>query len=212
MRTLPQNFQIETELEIKRSRFITNLARTPSESEAREFIDQIRSRYPDARHHCTAFIVRNPDAHDIERSSDDGEPSGTAGAPLLETLKGAELTEVTVVVTRYFGGILLGTGGLVRAYTDAANQAINASPKMELRPLALFEVKAPHAIAGKISAWMLSQGYEVIDTQYQQEAVFQVLSEISAQETLCENLLALSQGEVTPVKIGTQIGESPVHS
>ena len=110
------------EYEEKKSRFIANIAPVSSEAEAVSFIESIRKKYYDARHHCTAFIIgRNKE---VTRCSDDGEPSGTAGKPILEVLLGADVTNVAAVVTRYFGGTLLGTGGLVRAYTQAAREAI----------------------------------------------------------------------------------------
>ena len=113
MRTwLPRGFQARTETEVKRSRFLATLARADDEQQARDVIALVKAEFPDARHHCQAFIVDVPDAQPIERSSDDGEPAGTAGMPMLETLRGAGLGNVVAVVTRYFGGTLLGTGGL----------------------------------------------------------------------------------------------------
>ena len=87
-------------------------------------IARVKSQWPDARHHCSAFIVAVAGQHDVEHSSDDGEPSGTAGRPMLDVLRGAELGQVCAVVVRYFGGVLLGTGGLVRAYSDSVHAAL----------------------------------------------------------------------------------------
>ena len=110
------------EYEEKRSRFIANVAPVSSEEEATAFIESIRKKYYDARHNCPAFIIgRN---RELTRCSDDGEPSGTAGKPILEVLLSAGVTNVAVVVTRYFGGTLLGTGGLVRAYTQATKEGL----------------------------------------------------------------------------------------
>ena len=103
---LQRAWDAETELVVKRSRFIARLARVDSEEEARAVIADTRRRYPDARHHCTAFVVEVPDASPIARSSDDGEPAGTAGMPILATLLGADVTQAVAVVTRYFGGVL----------------------------------------------------------------------------------------------------------
>jgi len=126
--TLARGEQPEIDLEIKRSHFLARARRTDTMDEAREFIARVRSAYPDARHHCSAMTVTvlsesgAPTAshHPTERSNDDGEPSGTAGQPMLDVLRGTGLANTTVVVTRYFGGTLLGTGGLVKAYTEAA--------------------------------------------------------------------------------------------
>ena len=107
------------EIEVRRSRFVCDVERVESEEAAREFIEAIRSGSREARHHCTAFILGSNGA--IQRSNDDGEPSGTAGAPMLEVLRGRGVSDVVAVVTRWFGGVLLGTGGLIRAYGDAVS-------------------------------------------------------------------------------------------
>ena len=113
------------ELEVKRSRFVCDVAPVPSEEDARAFVESVRSATRDARHHCTAFVL-GPDGG-TQRSNDDGEPSGTAGAPMLDVLRGQGLTDVVAVVTRWFGGTLLGTGGLIRAYGDAVSAAVDAA-------------------------------------------------------------------------------------
>lgn len=106
----------------KKSKFIANIFPINSKEEAENRISEIKKKYYDAKHNCYAYVVGN-----VEKCSDDGEPSGTAGAPLLDLLKNKELTNVVVIVTRYFGGILLGTGGLVRAYTETAKKAIEST-------------------------------------------------------------------------------------
>ena len=102
-----------SEIEVRRSRFVCDLERVETEAEAREFIEAVRASSRDARHHCTAFVL-GPGG-ETQRSNDDGEPSGTAGAPMLEVLRGRQVSDVVAVVTRWFGGVLLGTGGLFRA-------------------------------------------------------------------------------------------------
>ena len=106
----------------KKSRFIATLRKCESEEEAARFVEEMKKKYWDARHNCHAFIIG--DRGELTRCSDDGEPSGTAGRPMLEVLTGAELRNAAVVVTRYFGGVLLGTGGLVRAYTQAVKEGL----------------------------------------------------------------------------------------
>ena len=113
------------EVEVKRSRFVCDVAPVPSEEDARAFVETVRGATRDARHHCTAFVL-GPDGG-TQRSNDDGEPSGTAGAPMLDVLRGQGLTDVVAVVTRWFGGTLLGTGGLIRAYGDAVSAAVDAA-------------------------------------------------------------------------------------
>ena len=108
------------EVVVKRSRFLCSVARVASEAEARAVVDRARKKHWDAGHHCSAFVI-GP-ASELQRSSDDGEPSGTAGAPMLEVLRGREVSDVVAVVTRWFGGVLLGAGGLVRAYGDRSGR------------------------------------------------------------------------------------------
>ena len=128
------------ELEVKRSRFVCDVAPVASEDAARTVIEHVRAARRDARHHCTAFVL-GPDGA-TQRSNDDGEPSGTAGAPMLEMLRGRGVTDVVAVVTRWFGGTLLGTGGLIRAYGDAVSLALDDASllRMELREGLVVEV------------------------------------------------------------------------
>ena len=121
---------VETEIIVKKSKFICNLIKVESQKEAEEYIKNIKKKYYDARHNCVSYRVIE-DEQIVEKSSDDGEPSGTAGGPMLNILQKNNLCNVLVIVTRYFGGILLGTGGLVRAYSDATFEAINFAEKIE---------------------------------------------------------------------------------
>lgn len=139
---------VDVELEVKRSRFLTRLRRVSSEAEARAVIEGSRSQYFDARHHCSAFIL-GPDAR-TARSSDDGEPAGTAGVPMLSALQHHGLTDVAVVVTRYFGGILLGAGGLVRAYTEAVGQAVSAAHLRRVQLCCVLAIDVSASAAGAL--------------------------------------------------------------
>lgn len=121
---IPKNTVFYQEI-IKRSRFIVHIGHTPDVSSAREFIAEIKDKYPDAGHNCWAHIAGRPDDSQILGFSDDGEPNGTAGKPMLNVLMGSGIGEITAVVTRYFGGIKLGTGGLVRAYGGTLNNALD---------------------------------------------------------------------------------------
>lgn len=126
--TIKEN--VNTEIVVKKSKFICNLIKVETQEEADNIIKQIKKKYYDARHNCVAYRVIQADKI-IEKSSDDGEPSGTAGGPMLNILQKNNLCNIMVIVTRYFGGILLGTGGLVRAYSDATIEAIQISEKVE---------------------------------------------------------------------------------
>lgn len=122
--------EIQAEVVEKKSKFIANLFPVQSVEEAEELIKSVKKKYHDARHNCLAYRILE-DNKIVEKSSDDGEPSGTAGAPMLNILEKNDLANVLIVVTRYFGGILLGTGGLVRAYSDSLLKAIESSQKIE---------------------------------------------------------------------------------
>ena len=136
------------EIEVRRSRFVCDLSAATSEDTARAFIESVRSASRDARHHCTAFVL-GPDGATL-RSNDDGEPSGTAGAPMLEVLRGRGFTDVVAVVTRWFGGTLLGTGGLIRAYGDAVAAALDVSTPLTRVLRAGLVVQVDHAVAPRV--------------------------------------------------------------
>lgn len=145
---------IHHEEEVRRSRFLAYLGRTADEDEARAMVAALRRRHHEARHVCSAWIL-GPDRARM-RCNDDGEPAGTAGVPMLEALAlretapgRADLTDVTAVVVRYFGGVKLGAGGLVRAYSDAVSRALDGVPAVTRRRRARFAVPAPHAEAGR---------------------------------------------------------------
>lgn len=149
------------ETEVKRSRFIACAARVPDEDAARTFLAEIRAEFTDARHHCSAYILHVDGANPVERSSDDGEPAGTAGQPMLEVLRGSGLQDVAVVVVRYFGGVKLGTGGLVRAYQDATRAVLEDITVMRREPRDVWTLEVGHAEAGKIEAELRARGLDV---------------------------------------------------
>jgi len=170
--TLAAGPDFRHELEIKRSRFITVLRRADSEEGARALVTDLRREFHDARHHCFAFVLGAD--RDIQRSSDDGEPSGTAGIPMLEALLRREttpgvtdLSDVSAVVVRYFGGVLLGAGGLVRAYSESVSTALALSPLVQRRRLRICAVRMPHAAAGRLENDLRSAGYAMVDTGYE---------------------------------------------
>ncbi len=138
-----------SEIEIKKSRFLCNIKSVDSEEQAKDFIKEIKSKYPDARHVCYAYIC-DADGNNF-KYSDGGEPQGTAGQPILEALKNRNLTCVVAVVTRYFGGILLGTGGLVRAYGDSVISAINLSTICECVASVKLKAKFTYSLYPKFT-------------------------------------------------------------
>lgn len=152
----------EAEIEVKRSRFLCTIARVETEDAARAVVERLRKQHWDARHHCSAFRLHP----DVERSSDDGEPAGTAGAPMLEVLRGREVVDVVAVVTRWFGGTLLGAGGLVRAYGDAVRAGIEASGTLRRDLVREHLLDLEHTDAGRVESELRTRGVAVLDTAY----------------------------------------------
>ncbi len=157
------------EIEESRSRFRCTLARVSDEEGARAVVDQVRRLHWDAQHHCMAMIVGADGS--MEQSSDAGEPSGTAGAPMLSVLRGRGLTDVVAVVTRWFGGTLLGTGGLARAYAGATREALDEVGVVERVLQDLCEVEVDIAEAGRLEHDLRSRGARVLGVDYTGEAL-----------------------------------------
>ena len=168
--------RVEAETEVKRSRFLCRLVRIETEDAARAAIDDARKEHWAARHHCSAFVIGPTGTPDqVRRSNDDGEPSGTAGRPMLEALTGRGFVDCVAVVTRYFGGTLLGAGGLVRAYSESVlstiDQASSLGMLVERERRELFTLTLAHADAGRIEAELRQRGVLVIGTDYAQNAL-----------------------------------------
>ena len=161
------------EITEKKSRFIADIRPVSTEEEALAFIEEIRKKYWDARHHCYAYILGERGQQ--SRCSDDGEPSQTAGRPMLDVLTGEGLTDVCAVVTRYFGGTLLGTGGLVRAYSGAVKEGLSQCVLMEKRPGRELAVTAGYGDVGKVQYLAAQAGIETLDTVYEADVRFSFL-------------------------------------
>lgn len=157
----------------KKSRFIAHVSEAESVEEAQEFIEAVKKRYWDARHNCSAFSIgeKNP----VTRCSDDGEPGGTAGKPILEVIEGSGIHNIVIVVTRYFGGTLLGTGGLVRAYTDAAKAGIENSVIIEKIPGVRMKLVMDYTDLGKIQYILAQNEVTVEHTDYTDKVEIQAL-------------------------------------
>ena len=161
------------EITEKKSRFIADIRPVSTEEEALAFIEEIRKKYWDARHHCYAYILGERGQQ--SRCSDDGEPSQTAWRPMLDVLTGEGLTDVCAVVTRYFGGTLLGTGGLVRAYSGAVKEGLSQCVLMEKRPGRELAVTAGYGDVGKVQYLAAQAGIETLDTVYEADVRFSFL-------------------------------------
>lgn len=157
----------------KKSRFIATVASVKTEEEASSFIEKVKKDNWSARHNCYAYIV-GEDAN-IYKYSDDGEPSGTAGRSMLDILVSENVTNICVVVTRYFGGVLLGTGGLVRAYSDAIKEGLKNSKLLERKEGALFSLDIDYTLFGKLKYFIEESGYFILNTNYTSNVYLRVL-------------------------------------
>lgn len=194
-----------SEIEIKRSRFIASCARTDSEEAAREFIAQIRHNFPDARHHCTAFIIHQDSGPDTARSSDDGEPAGTAGNPMLKVLTESGLTNLTCVVTRYFGGTKLGTGGLVRAYSGAVQAVLEDAQTVRMVTQPSYQLHLPIGEAGKIEAKLNQSGYQILDRDFAQEASLRFAAPLETSQSQIESYLSSISGREITLVVAAEV-------
>lgn len=197
-------------IEIKKSRFICSLFRVTSEEEARERIDAARKHYWDANHNCTAWAL-GPGLR-LQRSSDDGEPSGTAGVPMLEVLRRREITDTLAIVTRYFGGTLLGAGGLIRAYGGAVSGAIDTIGVVERKPLAVQIIQASYEDAGRIENAIRASDFPLSDVAYGMDVTFELVMEPGQIEPFARWIGELTNGALTPMDGGTRFVEVPAPS
>lgn len=192
----------DAEIEVKRSRFRCTLERVESEEAARAVVERVRKQHWDARHHCSAFVL-GPGGQ-IARSSDDGEPSGTAGAPMLDVLMGHEVSDVVAVVTRWFGGVLLGTGGLVRAYGDSVRAAMDSVGTLRRTLVSEHELVVSHAEAGRIDNELRSRGVQVLDARYGAEVTLVVGVSADEQGVLLPLVAELTAGAAHPREVGSR--------
>lgn len=190
----------EAELEVKRSIFRCRIEPVSDETHARAVVEQARQRHWDARHHCSAFVL-GPEAM-TARSSDDGEPAGTAGAPMLEVLRGAGLTDVVAVVTRWFGGTLLGAGGLVRAYSDAVRAGLAKAGVRERELRAEFELTLDHAVAGRVESDLRARDCAVLGTQYAEAVTLRLGVPEGTEAELTGTVAELTGGAGQLVRVG----------
>lgn len=184
----------------KKSRFIANIKSVESVEEAQAYIEEIKKKYWDARHNCSAFSVGVERV--TTRCNDDGEPSGTAGKPILEVISGSGVHNIVIVVSRYFGGTLLGTGGLVRAYTDAARAGIENSDIVEKVPGKRMELSMDYTDLGKVQ-YLLAQNEVLIEeTEYTDKVIIHALFSEEEKEMLKKKII-----EATSGRVGIQEGE-----
>lgn len=177
----------EAQLVEKKSRFIATVRPVESEEEAAAFIEEMKKKYYDARHNCSAFVIGSN--AQLTRSSDDGEPSGTAGRPMLEVLLGSGIRNAAAVVTRYFGGTLLGTGGLVRAYSGVLKQALEQCETARQHYGVRIKIKADYNAVGKIQYLLASRNIQAQDSVYAADVEMMLIVPIEEYGRLCKEIV-----------------------
>ncbi|CAI3583251.1 MAG: YigZ family protein [Clostridium neonatale] len=184
----------EDRFEEKKSEFIGYAKRVESEEEAKEFINEIKSMHKQATHNCSAYVIG--EKMNIQRYSDDGEPQGTAGIPILEVMKKSNVTDCAIVVTRYFGGILLGAGGLTRAYTKGASIAIKSAGIVEKVNGLKLSFELDYDLFGKVQYICGQNSWHIEDTEYTDKVVVHILCEESISDTIESEIIESTNGKV----------------
>lgn len=190
----------------KRSRFIGYISPVQTEEEAVAFINAIRAQHREATHNVYAYILRQ---NQLSRFSDDGEPQGTAGRPVLEVIQREGLTDVAVVVTRYFGGILLGAGGLVRAYAQGAKTAVDAAKIQNMYPAAVIQLDMGYDLYGKVTYILPKHQVQTLDSVFEEGVRLWLLCKKERLEALTQELTELSAGTVFPFLVEEKFADFP---
>ncbi|MBT2649012.1 YigZ family protein [Bacillus sp. ISL-34] len=183
----------EHEIVIEKSRFISHIARVETEDAAQAFIQEIKKKHKDATHNCSAYMIG--EQNQIQKALDDGEPSGTAGVPILEVLKKKELKDTAVVVTRYFGGIKLGAGGLIRAYSKATSEGINTTGVVIRKLMRVISTTVDYTWLGKLENELRSSIYQIKEIQYLDQVNILVYVEETQKETYTAWMTELTNGQ-----------------
>lgn len=180
------------EMELKKSRFLCYLHKSFQEEDAKEFVTSIKKLHPNATHHCYAFVIG--EHNEIQRSNDDGEPSGTAGVPMLECLMNNQLQDVVAVVVRYFGGIKLGAGGLIRAYSKSVSNALKTAILTKKEEMMKYELTFSYDLIGKLDHYFRTQQITVLDKTYDETVTYTFLCKTPIDDDISE----MSNGKYQP--------------
>ena len=206
-RTIKEDGQVQEE--IKKSRFICHAKRVYSEEEARAFITAIKKEHYKATHNCSAFIIG--ERSEIKRTSDDGEPSGTAGVPMLGVLENHNLTNVCVVVTRYFGGIKLGAGGLIRAYAGSVALAVKEIGIVEIKEQAGIQIQMSYAQYQEYGNFLKEHNLMELETNFTDQVETIIFVDKEHKEAIKASLIEFFNGKVTLIDQGLREVEVPVN-
>lgn len=196
------------EVEDRGSRFVCTLRRVGDEAQARALVAELRREHVDARHHCSAFVL-GPGG-EVQRSSDDGEPAGTAGAPMLEVLRGAGVSDVAAVVSRWFGGTLLGAGGLVRAYGGAVRAALVEAGTVRRSLLTELSLDLDHAEAGRVEGELRARGVTVLEVSYDARVRLLLAAAPDQVDAVTHLVGSATSGGSLPVLVGERWVDSSV--
>lgn len=183
----------ESEIIIQKSRFLTYVSRAETEQQAQDFINNIKEKHKSANHNCSAYIIGEHD--NIQKANDDGEPSGTAGVPMLEVLKKQGLQDTVIVVTRYFGGIKLGGGGLIRAYGKATTEGIDAAIVVERKLHHLMKISIDYTWLGKVENEVRNSVYPLKEINYVDLVEVMVFTKADEEETFINWMAEMTNGQ-----------------
>lgn len=206
--TIAHNTQFE--LVIKKSRFICSLTRINSDKDAQDFINQVSADNRKANHNCFAYLVGHDDH--IQRESDNGEPSGTAGVPILESLQLAHVHDVCAVVTRYFGGIKLGAGGLIRAYSNVTSEALHQAGLVQRVRQSVVIIHTAYKLHDQLIYWLKEHQLQIANEEYGVDVVTTILVDDDQVTNLINTLTNLFSGQLTIHQSGHQMAEIPYHN
>ena len=207
-RTIKEDGQVQEE--IKKSRFICHIKRVTTEDEAREFINTIKKEHYKATHNCSAFILG--ERSEMKRSSDDGEPSGTAGVPMLGVLENHQLTNVCAVVTRYFGGIKLGAGGLIRAYAGSVALAIKEIGSVHIKEQLGLRLTLSYSLYQELPNFLKAKQLQEQDTAFTDQVQTTIFVDKDDKDSVIESLIELFNGKIDIVEQGLRKVEVPISS
>lgn len=192
---------VEATIEVKKSRFLVSATPTTTPAQARTYIQKIKAATPSANHHCSAFIIGSPQTDEGFGYSDDGEPAGTAGKPMYQVINGNNIGDICIVVTRFFGGIKLGTGGLARAYADSVKTIIPLLDLEEVQPLCQIKIAYPYPLSAAVDSILHNSKASLIDSQYSDTVMLLISLPINETDALIAALQERCSGKVNIEKL-----------
>ncbi len=191
-------------IEIEKSKFITYVTRVFHEEEAKQYITQIQKLHPNANHHCYAFVIG--EHSEIQRSNDNGEPSGTAGVPMLESLRKNNMQDTLAITVRYFGGIKLGAGGLIRAYSKSVSQTLQHATLTQTKQTKQYQLSFSYDLIGRLDYFFQEKNIEIIDKQYEENVCYRYRTTLAITDEIAE----ITSGKFLPEFLKEEIVEVEV--